>query len=159
MHHLFPQPINSPSATSLPTKSRIITYSPFFSLHHSWWSPKRFFFWCCFFSQKSPRFAGTKRWSSAPTIPRRSVSWSRAWRVMNSTLACNGQNLSRRTSGVGEAAGPGRVKPELLIVVGFKGLFFCERYQNRKNRRTTYCFSQDFSPSIVGFWAENFVKE
>ena len=35
MHHFFPQPINSPSATSLPTKSRIITYSPFFSLHSS----------------------------------------------------------------------------------------------------------------------------
>ena len=44
------------SATSLPTKSRITTYSPFFSLHHSWFSETFFFLVLLFLSSKISTF-------------------------------------------------------------------------------------------------------
>ena len=157
MHHFFPQPINSPSATSLPTKSRIITYSPFFSLHSSFLVFLNvFFFGCCFFSpQKSPqnRRYETVELSPYNPTPQRELKSGLKSHEFNARLQWAKPESEDRGGGVRPQAQ--EVGGESLIVVGFKNPYLWKKISKTgRMGETACCFRQDFSPSTIGFWAE-----
>lgn len=153
MHHLFPQPINSPSATSLPTKSRIITYSPFFSLHHSWWSPKRFFLALLFLSSKISTFRRYETVELSPYNPT-------PQRELKSGLKSHEFN-ARLQWAKPESEDGGGVRPQAQEVGWVVDCCWLQNpYLWKKISKTgrmgetACCFRQDFSPSTTGFWAE-----
>ena len=139
MHHFFPQPINSPSATSLPTKSRIITYSPFFSLHLSWFSET--FFFGAAFSLKNLHVSQVRNGGAQPL-----QSHAAAWVEVGLEESWIQRSLAMGKTWVGGR--PGWVRPQAQggwnlscwLLLASKVYFSVKDIKNRKNRRTTYCW-------------------